>query len=329
LGSAARLTTHAHTSKTIRNIFIGVSASIPALVIPVNWWNSSRCEELAYLVASTTRALAFRTETISHSPVVYFDAHNHLHDERIVATAEALARASVQSCVVNGTSEKDWPQVSALAKRHAWIIPAFGLHPWYTADRSANWFDTLRRFLDQHPNATIGEIGLDRWMRNPNLPDQEIVFHQQLTLAAERNMAVSIHCLKAWGALEKSLQQNSRPVRGLLLHSYGGSSEMIHTFSKLGAYFSFSGYFAHERKAAQREVFKQIPLDRLLLETDAPDMLPPPELQSVPADFNDPRNISGIYDYAARLWNISLTQLAARIEANFEALFLAASTASR
>lgn len=261
--------------------------------------------------------------------MVYFDAHNHLQDERIVATADALARSSLQACVVNGTSENDWAQVSALASRHKWIIPAFGLHPWYAAARTANWFDTLRYFLDDHPTATIGEIGLDGWMRKPNLPDQETVFRQQLTLACERNIAASIHCLKAWGALEKSLKENPRPARGFLLHSYGGPAEMIPTFAKLGAYFSFSGYFAHARKSAQREVFKQIPLDRFLVETDAPDMLPPPELQIAPSGFNDPRNIERICDYAARLWNIPLPEFAARMEANFKALFLAASIASR
>jgi TatD DNase family protein len=258
--------------------------------------------------------------------VKFFDAHNHLHDVRLASAINGLC---VSRCVVNSTSEKDWPQVSALAKHHSWLIPAFGLHPWYASQRTAIWFDTLRRFLDEHPNASIGEIGLDRWMRDPDIHDQELVFRQQLALSAERNIAASIHCLKAWGALEESLKNSPPPNRGFLLHSYGGSADMIRTFSKLGAYFSFSGYFAHERKAAQREVFKQIPLDRLLLETDAPDMLPPPELQVIPGEVNDPRNIERIYEYAARLWNIPLPQLAARLEANFNALFLAAPASSR
>jgi TatD DNase family protein len=257
-----------------------------------------------------------------------FDAHNHLHDPRLAPSLQPLS-SLITTCVVNGTSEKDWPQVSALATQHRWIIPAFGLHPWYAAQRSATWFDTLRRFLDDHPNATIGEIGLDRWMPNPNLEDQQTTFHQQLTLAAERNIAASIHCLKAWGALEKTLNESALPARGFLLHSYGGSAEMIPVFTKLGAYFSFSGYFAHKRKAAQREVFQKIPLEHLLIETDAPDMLPPPELQSIPADFNDPRNITRIYDYAARLWNTPLPRFAAQMEANFKTLFLAPPDASR
>lgn len=277
---------------------------------------------------STPPALAIGGETISAFGVVYFDAHNHLHDERIVATAETLAETGVKGCVVNGTSEKDWAKVSALAKRHSWIVPAFGLHPWYAAERSVGWFDALRRFLDEHPNATVGEIGMDRWMREPDVVDQEEVFRKQLALAVERNLAASIHCLKAWGALEKVLRESRPQERGFLIHSYGGSAEMIPVFSKLGAYFSFSGYFAHERKASQREVFKQIPLERLLLETDAPDMLPPRELQVVPGEVNDPRNIARVYGYAAGLLEVPLAELGVRVEQNFAMLFLARSGAS-
>jgi TatD DNase family protein len=243
-----------------------------------------------------------------------------LQDERLANVIDALPQIGLKRCVVNGTSEKDWPTVSALAKKYDWILPAFGLHPWYAAQRSENWSDTLKRLLDQHPNASIGEIGLDRWMRDPDLPDQEKVFREQLAIASDRKLPVTIHCLKAWGQLEQTLRHHQGPF---LIHSYGGSAEMTPAFTKLNAYFSFSGYFAHERKSAQREVFKKIPLDRLLLETDAPDMLPPSELRTVPADFNDPRNIQSIYKYAAQLWNLPEPQLAAQIEQNFHRLFLA------
>jgi TatD DNase family protein len=255
-----------------------------------------------------------------------YDAHNHLQDERLSPVLERICAElpglGLQLCVVNGTSEKDWPHVEALSKRFAWITPAFGLHPWFAKERTATWFDTLRGFLDTNPRACIGEIGLDRWIQDYDIADQEKVFTAQLRLAAERNVAASIHCLKAWGHLNDVLQTNPRPTRGFLLHSYGGSAEMIPTFVKLGAYFSISGYFAHERKAAQREVFKKIPLDRLLVETDAPDMLPPPELIAIQSgDMNDPRNLPKIYEFAASLFNMPLEDFAARVATNFNSLF--------
>src|SRR5688572_11842280 len=158
-----------------------------------------------------------------------YDAHNHLQDERLSNALDAivaeLPALGLQRCVVNGTSEKDWAHVEALAKCCPWIMPAFGLHPWFVKDRSANWFDNLRRFLDANPRACIGEIGLDRWIQDYDIADQEKVFTAQLQLAAERNVSASIHCLKAWGHLEDVLKTNPRPARGFLLHSYGGSAE--------------------------------------------------------------------------------------------------------
>jgi TatD DNase family protein len=249
--------------------------------------------------------------------ISYYDAHNHLHDERL-----AGIEPNVKACVVNGTRESDWPAVEALAQKHSWIIPAFGLHPWYASERSANWFDTLRYFLDRNSNATIGEIGLDRWMENHDIADQEKVFIAQLDLAAERNVAASIHCLKAWGHLESALQTANRPSRGFLLHSYGGPAEMIPSFTKLGAYFSISGYFAREGKEKKRDTFKSVPIDRILVETDAPDMLPPERYNAYPnGNINDPRNIERAYSFAATVFDLPDDRFAAQIEQNFLKLF--------
>ena len=133
-----------------------------------------------------------------------------------------------------------------------------------------DWELNLNRFLDQAP-AGVGEVGLDRWIKDFDLQDQERVFVTQLRIAAERDLPLSIHCLQAWGRLLEVLQAQPRPRCGFLLHSFGGPREMIPALSRLGAYLSLPGYYAHDRKARQREAFKTVPLDRLLLETDAPD----------------------------------------------------------
>lgn len=243
-----------------------------------------------------------------------YDAHNHLQDERIVGVADCL---DVAGCVVNGTREEDWARVEALAKRFSWVVPSYGLHPWHVAGRSGDWLKKLRRLLEANPRACVGEIGLDRWMENPDLLDQEKVFAEQIELAVELKRPVTIHCLKAWGRLEEML-----PALPCLLHSYGGSVEMVSVFAKRGAYLSFSGYFAQERKAKQREVFKHVPIERLLIETDAPDMLPPEELRVEKSwAHNDPRNIARIYEYAAGLFEMPVAEFAGQVEKNFRRLF--------
>ncbi|HEV7405404.1 MAG TPA: TatD family hydrolase, partial [Chthoniobacteraceae bacterium] len=207
------------------------------------------------------------------------DAHNHLHDARLAPfRAELIAeleRGGIEAAVVNGTQEDDWDEVAALAKERAWVRPAFGLHPWYVNGRSPRWRERLAELLVEFPHASLGEIGLDRWKEGFDLEAQTEVLRAQWALAVEHERAATVHCLKAWGALRDFVREAPPAPRGFLLHSYGGAAEMVEGFVKHGAYFSFSGYFLQERKAAQREVFREIPLERLLVETDAPDMLPP------------------------------------------------------
>lgn len=256
-----------------------------------------------------------------------FDSHNHLQDARLHQLREQIVTEcnsiGISKMVVNGTHEADWPLVLELSRKHESVIPSFGYHPWYLGRRTAKWKDELNRHLDLAPHA-VGEIGLDRWMKDYDSVLQEDMFLAQLAIASERNLPVSIHCLKASGRLLELLQANPIPKRGFLLHSYNGSAEMIPRFEQLGAYFSISGYFAHERKAKQVEIFKQIPIERLLIETDAPDMLPPDRLIANPldGDLNHPANLQSIYNFAANIFELPIEEFTHLVARNSQRLFL-------
>lgn len=260
-----------------------------------------------------------------------YDAHNHLQDKRLAPwldeIVETIPRLGIERMVVNGTKESDWDDVARLTRQHSWIQPSFGLHPWYVRKRSPTWLDTLRKFLSEFPSAAVGEIGLDRWIPDADLPAQEEVFGAQLELAATLHRPVSIHCLKAWGKLEVMLSSARMPLHGFLLHSYGGPAEMIPRFASLGAYFSFSPHFTHERKSQQAQVFASVPLDRLLAETDAPDMGPPDGLNSHPLrdpagkPLNHPANLELSYRELAALRSLSVDATALQLEENFLRLF--------
>jgi TatD DNase family protein len=259
-----------------------------------------------------------------------FDAHNHLQDNRLAphlkTILDTLPKSGVVRMVVNGSCESDWPQVLELAQRNPLVIPSFGYHPWYVKERSARWKETLVKYLEAMPSA-VGEIGLDKWIKDHDLVLQEEMFVCQLELAAERNLPVSIHCLQAWGRLLELLKSKPLPRCGFVLHSYGGSRELIEPLSELGAYFSLPGYFAHERKQRQRETFKHVPPDRLLLETDAPDQLLPDELTEFPLQdksgqaINHPANLGAVYRFAAELLEEPIETLVKRIEENFKRVF--------
>lgn len=282
--------------------------------------------------------------------MILTDAHNHLQDPRLGADRERLIvecrDAGVAAMAVNGSVPEDWPDVSALACRHpGWVFPSFGVHPWYVDEAGPDWERRLRVLLGEHPGAGVGEVGLDRWMlANPDrwralrdlpadvLPpgrDRQREFLEiQLGIAAGLDRPASLHCLEAWGDLLEVLRRGPVPAAGFLLHSYGGSAELIRPLADLGAYFGFPGYFLHERKARQREVFRQVPPDRLLVETDAPDQRLPEALETHPlsapgsgSPVNHPANLAAVYLGLARSLGEPVDRLAERVAANFRRLF--------
>lgn len=255
-------------------------------------------------------------------------------------------RLGVDSMVVNGTCESDWPEVASLARHTSGVLPSFGYHPWRLSQRTSGWFDRLRQCLVEFPGAGVGEIGLDAWiLEQPTealrrwggvlgdivplpLVEQEEAFLKQLDLAVTLNRPVSIHCIQAWGRLLELLRSHSLPARGFLLHSYGGSRELVAPFADLGAYFGFSGALAHDRKQRQRDAFRSVPPDRLLLETDAPDQPLPEALREHPLpptadgrDQNHPANLPAVQRFAAAFLGQELGAFSAQVRANQDRLF--------
>jgi len=148
-----------------------------------------------------------------------------------------------------------------------------------------------------------------------------------MLLYPTHNRPASIHCLQAWGALLALIKESPAPERGFLLHSYGGSLEMVDPFAALGAYFSFPGAFARQGKQRQRDLFRSIPPERLLIETDAPDQMPPAHLIQHPLHdtegqpLNHPANLPAIYAYLADQFQESPATLIQRTKENFQRLF--------
>lgn len=255
--------------------------------------------------------------------MAFFDSHNHLQrfDDpgRIIGEMRATG---VAGCVVNGTREEDWEAVARLAEEYPdFVLPAFGLHPWHAAVRSERWLAVLDGLLDRFPSASIGEIGLDGWVESPSLDEQRAVFLPQLAMARERGLPVTIHALKAWEPLFDAFKEEAPPDK-FLLHSFGGSVELVERVAPMGAWFSFSGYFLQPRKAKVLEVFKTVPEERLLLETDAPEMMPPDNFVSHPLEgMNHPANLVRIAEGLAEALGRELTGLAALTAANHTRFF--------
>jgi TatD DNase family protein len=251
------------------------------------------------------------------------DAHCHLQDQRFAANREAVLRrataAGVRLLVCCGSAESDWAGVADLSARPD-IVPAYGLHPWYVRERSPAWRETLFAQLQFDPRAAVGEIGLDHAMRERDDADQATVFAEQLRMAEELHRPACIHCRKAWGALLPTLAKMPLPS-GFVIHSYSGPVELIRPLTELGAHFSFSGTVTWSRNRRAHEAAVAVPADRLLIETDSPDLPPSPEDGAAPIALNEPANLPRVLRAVASLRGITAEELAAITWANTSRLF--------
>ncbi len=197
-----------------------------------------------------------------------FDAHDHLQNyassEEEAAAVAAARAAGVEGMLCCGTSPDDWGRVLEIAERYEDVVPAFGLHPWFTAEDG--WLGRLGEFLRRVPRACVGEIGLDAVRETVG---QEENFRAQLELAARLGRSSVIHCVGKWGQLSELLGRAGLP--SFMLHAYGGPAEMVKAFAALGGYFSFNGEILTPGRERLRAALAAVPPERLLLETESPE----------------------------------------------------------
>jgi TatD DNase family protein len=214
--------------------------------------------------------------------------------------------------VVNGTQPSDWASVFIAAQQDSKVIPAIGLHPWHVSTAPDDW---KRHFLHYINKAqTVGEIGLDQWIQDPEIERQAEAFTWQLKQASEGNLPVSIHCLKASEHLLRILKNTPPPDRGIHLHAYSGSVEQIKTFAEFETYYSFNTKQFRPNAKRVRSAVRAVPIDRILIETDAPDTLQPSETQA--------SSLDSAYAQIAELRGMNPQQLQEQVAENFQRYFL-------
>lgn len=257
-----------------------------------------------------------------------FDTHCHLQDERlahdIAGVLERAKAAGITRFLCCGSEEADWEPVRRICAEHPAVKPSFGLHPRYIANRSPGWLTSLRALLAA-TNAAVGEIGLDFAFEPRDDKMQEEIFRLQLVVAAELNRPVSIHCRQAWGRMLEILRTTPRRPPALVFHSYSGSRDMLELLAELGGHFAFGGILTRHNNRRGHEAAKAVPPDRLLVETDAPDLMPlPPADGSYPVPHgpvNEPANLVCVIRELARLRGESVASIAALTDANARRIF--------
>jgi len=260
-----------------------------------------------------------------------FDAHTHLQDSRLKAVFdEVVSRAAcagitgVCSC---GTAPGDWGATARLARLTLPfpVVPGFGVHPWYAGRLPPDWLACLEEHLAAHPGAAVGEIGLDGVRGDVPSERQEEVLGMQLGLAVRLQRPVVTHGARAWERLAEILKPFARDLPGVMAHGFGGSAEQLRVFLGMGGFVSVSGSVCNPRAEKIREAARRIPDDRLLIETDTPDLFPPGgEPAGSGGDgkpLNQPSNLTRVLTELSALRKVPPETLAVLTRANARRFF--------
>lgn len=249
-----------------------------------------------------------------------FDTHAHYDDEQFDADREELLRALEAGgvgLVVNASvTVENSRRVLALAERYPFLYAAVGIHPENCHDYTPSDLDAIRSLAAHEKTAAIGEIGLDyHWEENPPRALQQEVFRAQMALAEELELPVIVHDRDAHADSLAVISEFPK-VRGVC-HCFSGSAEMAKELLKRGWYLGFDGPLTYKNARKTVEAAAVTPLDRILVETDAPYLSPVPKR----GERNDSRNLSFVLSKLAEIKGIPTSELVRITEENGKRFF--------
>ena len=242
------------------------------------------------------------------------DTHCHLDAAEFDADRDAVyaaaTAAGVGRIVVPGvTVNRNFRPKSTIAEYPA-CVEAYGIHPLYVDQSSLEDLPRLRGWLQQAPPVAVGEIGLDFYVAGLDTERQTHYFVEQLKLAREFDLPVLLHVRRAVDPVFKQLRRIG--VRGGIAHAFNGSRQQADEFIKLGFVLGFGGAMTFDGSTRIRELAKTLPLESIVLETDAPD-IPPAWLNR---GRNSPAELPRIADTLAELRGLSRNDVVAATAAN-------------
>lgn len=257
---------------------------------------------------------------------MWIDTHCHLEAEVFSGKGDqhalAAAQLGVSQIIIPSVDLASFVNVAALARRNPNCCYALGIHPMYVpqaqeADLSALW-EALDQARKDANLVAIGEIGLDFFVQelaqSPLREKQEYFLVEQLKMAREFNLPVLLHIRRAQDVLLKHLRRIRPP--GGIAHAFNGSFQQAQAFIDLGFKLSFCGTFTRERAHQLRRLASELPLESIVLETDAPD-LPPVWLIDGP---NTPQELPKIGEALADLRGMTSENLAQATSANAQVI---------
>jgi TatD DNase family protein len=253
------------------------------------------------------------------------DSHAHLEFAQFDGDREPMlerARAAgVQTLLAIGSGTGPLERLDAaipFAEEHDWIYATVGIHPHDASAATDEHFVKLDELAKNPRVIALGELGLDYYYDHSPRDVQQRVFRRQLAQAAAAKLPIVIHCRDAWDDCLAILEQHWRPTGlGGILHCFTGNIDEARRGMDMGFMISFAGNLTYPKMQHLRDVSREIPLERVLTETDSPFL--PPQRQR--GKRNEPAFVVQVAETLANVRNLAADEVAAATAANFRRFF--------
>ncbi len=252
-------------------------------------------------------------------PPQLIDSHVHTDDDRFAGDIEGVLHnareANVIAQIVPAISRRLWPRVRSVCNDHKDLFACYGLHPCFSAEHTVQHLDELASWLALERPVAVGECGLDYAIEDADKSFQHQLFIAQLALAREFNLPIVVHARKAVEDVIDLIKASGH--RKGLIHSFNGSEQQALKLIELGFKFSFGGAITYDRASKLRSLVATLPLDSILLETDAPDQ---PDANHS-GQRNEPAYLADVWASVCALREEDAAQIAATTSQNAIDLF--------
>lgn len=251
------------------------------------------------------------------------DSHTHLDDQRFDEDRDAVVQRALDAGVTRmlsigtGSGPPDLEAAIRVAERYPSVRASVGLHPEHAPKVTAEDYDRLSGLLTHPKVVLLGEIGLDYYWKPYDAKQQADMFVQQMQIAAAARRPISIHTREAWDDTIGLLRTHWAPS-GLpcIMHCFTGNPVQAKQALDLGFYLSFSGVVTYPKATDVHDSARFAPLDRILVETDAPYLAPAP----FRGKRNEPAYVVYTGSRVAELRGIALDELSTAVNANFDSI---------
>ena len=204
-----------------------------------------------------------------------FDSHCHLDVQEFDADREAVLQHShelgVKEMLIPAVERKSWAHLLDFCRTHTGLYPALGLHPVYLEQHKQDDIAALEKAVSEYRPVAIGEIGLDYYLKELDRDAQQKLFEAQLCIARDACLPVILHVRKSYEQVMLTLKRLK--IKSGIAHAFNGSLQQAQQYIDLGFKLGFGGTMTYDGSRNIHALAKSLPLQNIVLETDAPDMV--------------------------------------------------------